>query len=1204
MKYYIRRSSGKVFGPFPANAIASMLQQNTLDGDEMVSPDKDEWMPLNELPGLDGSPEGEAAPLVPVAPEEPAPADDDGLLDLPDPDAGAGDIDLPPPDEDLANLDGGFGADFDLGFETDIPDPDAATPPPMPEPDPEPEPAPAPDPEPEPEPEPDAGDDGGFDMGDFDQDMGEIDLDEVEEDELGDLDDLPAPKMMDAPDDFADLPAPKDVDGGPDQMMDLPAPKGPVDDGFDLPAPKEAPDDFADLPIPKGEMDDNFDLPEPKGDDFDLPEPKGASDLLEPKGELPEPKGLKGFFEYGQVDFKEEQDPGLSDMDELPAAAGMSVSAEADMDLPPPELPDDEELLSPPVDDQVVEDDDTAEPAEEKEDDVVTFAAPRTEAGEAPMVTTEDAKDDEDETDDRTKKIIRIARFAILGVLVVALAGVGWYLWDSREKGSVAEASTDDAYKAMGLDTFPGYKKAAKEFKKAATVNEDDPDLPALQVQCLAAIVVRFGTNKAAMSEAEMLQSTLDDSKEAPLSTVKARGLMKLAQGKAKEALAALETGCKDHQKDAGCQLYLGWALARSHKHPKAVSAFKGGAAAATAAKKNPAAALFGQAGSTTALPPPKNKGVNKLIAKVLKASAGHPGAQLLKARLMALGDKAARKKAATLLLKVTKSTSKAAPSEIAEAQTELGLLALADGNANEARKRFEAALKAHKGSVAARIGKGRILFRAGRYKDALGLFREAKGIDRQSVPATLMIAQTLMAQGDPKKAHQTLLGLQRIAPSNPELKFLLGKVVQLLGNYDQAETFFLQSIKLRKTYFEPYLYLSRLHLKRKQVKEALKVLDDADKAIPKSAKVSNARGEVYLADNKLKKARKAFSKALKLDKKLNVAMFNLAGAYYKLGKTKDAKEQFLKLQKKDAQYPELAASLGMIYMALKDYKSAAQQYDMALKVDAPRPQLRLAAAKAYVLNKQYDRTLAEAKKALEDDGTYGPEARALRAEALLAKKQPEKALEEIGQSIARVSNEAEYHVIKGRILEDLHRYRNAMYAFEEAIKFDKTNLNIKIRLGIALVRAERAEDGLRMIKKVLKKKQRGDLYMYAGIALADLGKETRARAAYEKALGLDPALSGAHYRLGLMDLDARKWKASYGKLKASLKHVKKGDDWHADTYYRLCLAAEKLKKKNEVISHCNKFLELASPSDGLRGDADQRRRAAGWKPKKEEGLP
>ncbi|MDP6940373.1 MAG: hypothetical protein QF848_16275, partial [Planctomycetota bacterium] len=71
-----------------------MLQQNTLDGDEMVSPDKDEWMPLKELPGLDGAPEGGATPLVPEAPEEPAidlpgpddaPAEDDGLLDLPDP---------------------------------------------------------------------------------------------------------------------------------------------------------------------------------------------------------------------------------------------------------------------------------------------------------------------------------------------------------------------------------------------------------------------------------------------------------------------------------------------------------------------------------------------------------------------------------------------------------------------------------------------------------------------------------------------------------------------------------------------------------------------------------------------------------------------------------------------------------------------------------------------------------------------------------------------------------------------------------------------------------------------------------------------------------------------------------------------------------------------------------------------------------------
>ena len=532
--------------------------------------------------------------------------------------------------------------------------------------------------------------------------------------------------------------------------------------------------------------------------------------------------------------------------------------------------------------------------------------------------------------------------------------------------------------------------------------------------------------------------------------------------------------------------------------------------------------------------------------------------------------------------------------------------MALRDGNANEARKRFEAALKTHKGSVTARIGKGEILFRAKRYKDALGLFREAKNLDPQSVPATLMVARTVMAQGEPKKALQTLNALRRIAPGSPELMFLLGQVQQMLGQYEVAEGHYKQAIKLRKVYFKPYLYLSRLHLKLKAPDKALKVLDEADKAIPKSGRVANAKGEVHLANKKLKKARKAFALALKLDPKLNVAIFNLGSAYFQLGKVPKAKEQFLLLQEKDQQYPNLAANLGRIYMALKDPANAAKQYDLALKVDNPVALLRLAGAKAYIMNKQYDKALAQTDGALRVDSTIIADARALRAEALLAKGKPDKALDEITQSVAREANRADFQVIKGKVLEALKRNRDAMDAFSAALKQDPSLSEIRERLGILMVKAHMAEDGLKIIRQVLKKnRNRGDLYMYAGVAYLDLDKEAMAEKAFKKSLTLDQTLGLAHYRLGMMMVDKRSWSGAYTRLKTALKHVKKTDEWHADAYYRLGLSAESLKKKKpEIVGYFNKFLELASPGDGLREDAQNRRYKAGWRPKKEEGLP
>ncbi|MEO1271851.1 MAG: zinc-ribbon domain-containing protein, partial [Myxococcota bacterium] len=49
-RYFIRRPSGKVFGPFEKQLIREMLRANKLRGDESLSHDKELWTPLASLP--------------------------------------------------------------------------------------------------------------------------------------------------------------------------------------------------------------------------------------------------------------------------------------------------------------------------------------------------------------------------------------------------------------------------------------------------------------------------------------------------------------------------------------------------------------------------------------------------------------------------------------------------------------------------------------------------------------------------------------------------------------------------------------------------------------------------------------------------------------------------------------------------------------------------------------------------------------------------------------------------------------------------------------------------------------------------------------------------------------------------------------------------------------------------------------------------
>ncbi|TXD32261.1 tetratricopeptide repeat protein [Lujinxingia vulgaris] len=112
-RYYVKRPTGKVFGPFDQNAIRLMLKGNKLGTDAQVSTDKESWTPISEVAafaddagnttraglGVQDLPTSAGSPALPTprsAPDLPRPK----LSDLPRPKLS----DLPKPKSDAADL--------------------------------------------------------------------------------------------------------------------------------------------------------------------------------------------------------------------------------------------------------------------------------------------------------------------------------------------------------------------------------------------------------------------------------------------------------------------------------------------------------------------------------------------------------------------------------------------------------------------------------------------------------------------------------------------------------------------------------------------------------------------------------------------------------------------------------------------------------------------------------------------------------------------------------------------------------------------------------------------------------------------------------------------------------------------------------------------------------------------------------------------
>jgi predicted Zn finger-like uncharacterized protein len=338
-RFFVRRPTGKVFGPFDKNAIRMMLDAGKLSGDAEVSPDKSDWQGLAQIPefaefATRGAPEpdnpsgtmlgGWASSVVeeddlpgPRPPQLPKPKGSEPELPKPKQERPA----LPKPKSSglPRPKSAGAGLPASKGSGADLPA------------------------------------------------------------SKGSGADLPASKGS-----GADLPASADSPGLPrpkSDRPDLPAPKG----SDSLPAAKGSDS----LPAAKG----SDSLPAAKGSDS-LPAAKGSDSLPAAKGEdaLPEAKGEDALPQAQREDQREEEDlfgapsdpeeddlfaaPIEDDDDDLFNSPGRPAQSEAEEDLFG--APDDEEddLFGGPADDD--EDDLFGDPADDDDD---LFDAPMDDDG-------------------------------------------------------------------------------------------------------------------------------------------------------------------------------------------------------------------------------------------------------------------------------------------------------------------------------------------------------------------------------------------------------------------------------------------------------------------------------------------------------------------------------------------------------------------------------------------------------------------------------------------------------------------------------------------------------------------------------------------------------------------------------------------------------------------------------------------------------
>ena len=1120
-RLYVRRPTGKVFGPFDRNAIQMMLKTEKLSGDAEVSPDKQTWQSVLEipafsqfvkdkpLPSLDvedpkatmmsgwqssGSKPDLSAPKLdlPVAraaPELPA-AKGGGPPDLPAPKSGRPDLPIPksgsPPDlpaargSDLPAARGGPG----------LPTPRSAIDLPLPK----------------------SGSEGlPVPRADLPASKSDADLPTQVHQEL------PVPRAPSFEEDLFGDGGGGSASGADDDLFGAPAAGGSSDDLFgpaggdddDLfgppadrsPAPA-VDDDIFSAPIPDKVDDDDDLFAETGGDDLFANEesdifgsPAGDDDLFGSAGPAPSARGDDFLDGDGGFSFLDDQ-PAAAPADEwgddlfgeshaevsTPAAAasqgGLDSWGEDLLDEPP------RQARAPRSADSQFDADDPFRPASagirESEADV-SEALPEKAATVA---------------DDRK----RGGAVQILVVLVAILVVGGGGFIIVNMMSSPTETPTDQPVKKridivtvdmIKSDNFADYAILSDTASKPQKGEEG------LWLLAHSIMLARFDDADAVKRAAPVAQ-TLDGAKEG--FDAVGRGAWEARSGNADAARAYLE-GLSGESGDVGFFANLAMGLGDT----KAVEAELARAAAIPIEQVPPQQQLppgvpddGGSTNGAAADEGSTNGATNSAVIEPEKPRTSNP---------TQLGGLDQRARAA--LAAAAKLDERSHLPHFWKGRLERHLK-----RTDEATDALVRALKFGPKHVGTHVELGAAYYEAGELNKSIELLEKVTGelssFASASEKATALHHAGLVhvARRDSDLAIEAFTKALNIDANRGNTLRALAEEYERAQKYKEALTFFTTNQKLAKNDPNVMLGIVRSHIGLEQWQNAIATLEEGQKSFPDDAQFPYYLGQLFMKRGAFADAQKPLERAVDIDPSLLRAHATLAQLAWRTDKDMERGEAHIAeiVARPAAIDADVATAVAEYYDLSGRRDTAEQWYREALKRDRNNWPARLALARLLLEEGEQEqaRTLLEQAR---KEGVQDVRLSAYLADAYRQAQDYDRAIDEINQVIEAFPKSEDYIFIRGRIHFDRGNYDNAQDDFQKAYDLNPRYHDAYFYVGRTAFERKDYQNALKIFRHVLDyKPDRGNYRFFMGRTLEAEGRTAQALEEYRKSTAVDPA--------------------------------------------------------------------------------------------------
>jgi putative PEP-CTERM system TPR-repeat lipoprotein len=470
-----------------------------------------------------------------------------------------------------------------------------------------------------------------------------------------------------------------------------------------------------------------------------------------------------------------------------------------------------------------------------------------------------------------------------------------------------------------------------------------------------------------------------------------------------------------------------------------------------------------------------------------------------------------ARLQLATLQLKMGDTAS--AEKEARKARS-LGIAADValplEGKAMAQQGRFKELLETITPALAARSApllslRGDALLATGKADEAKQSYDQALALNPNSGDALLGLARHAMATNDRDAAERYAADAVSKDGKNPEVWMFRGAMQRFAGKPDEALAAYDKALALEPQHRTAHIEKAYIEISRGKFPEAKTEIDAADKSAPGSLLVTYTRGLYEFSQGKFAAAEEAVQKVLKNAPEHMPSVLLAGASEMNLGSTQQAEQHLRKYLESNPSDVYARKLLAQTLLKSAQPADAVAALAPVLKDSSQDPQLLALAGESYMQVRDFDK----ASVYLEKAAALAPKAAALHTSLGLSR---------LGQG----------DQAKGLSELELATTLDPKSA-QATMALVQTEMNLK-HYDKALVAAQALE------------KQQPDnpqVYNLKGAVYLVKGDKANARAAFEKAVALQPTFFPAISNLSRLDLQDNKPEAAKQRFEKLLEKDK-----------------------------------------------------------------